>query len=52
MRRVDEMNHRSGIEIALFERKRDANHLESFFYVGMIVHEPSAVISDGMEYIQ
>jgi predicted transcriptional regulator YdeE len=50
--RLDEVENCSGTEIALFESKRDANHLEGHYYVGFIVDETLKKIPVGMDYIE
>ncbi|CAH2716550.1 hypothetical protein BACCIP111895_03737 [Neobacillus rhizosphaerae] len=50
--RLDEVENHSGTEIALFEPKRDANHLEGHYYVGLIVNETLKEIPVGMDYIE
>lgn len=50
--RLDEVENHSGIEIALFEPKRDANHLEGHYYVGVIVNESLKEVPVGMDYIE
>ncbi|WP_335422172.1 GyrI-like domain-containing protein [Bacillus sp. JJ1566] len=52
MNRIDEIEYCSGTEIALFEPKRDADHLEGYYYVGLIVNEPLTEVPSGMEYIE
>lgn len=42
LNRLDEIDKHSGTEIALFEPKRDAGHLEGYYYVGVMVNEPTA----------
>ncbi|GHH98850.1 hypothetical protein AM1BK_23930 [Neobacillus kokaensis] len=50
--RLDEIENHSGTEIALFEPKRDANHLEGHYYVGVIVNETLKEVPVGMDYIE
>ncbi|ATP40148.1 AraC family transcriptional regulator [Solibacillus sp. R5-41] len=50
--RLDKIENHSGIEIALFEPKRDANHLEGHYYVGVIVNESIKEVPVGMDYIE
>jgi predicted transcriptional regulator YdeE len=50
--RLDEIENNSGKEIALFEPKRDATHLEGDFYVGIIVNEKITEVPVGMEFIE
>ncbi|WP_342433500.1 effector binding domain-containing protein [Neobacillus sp. FSL H8-0543] len=50
--RIDEVENHSGIEVALFEPKRDTNHLDGHYYVGIIVNETLKEIPVGMDYIE
>jgi predicted transcriptional regulator YdeE len=50
--RLDEIENHSGKEIALFEPKRDANHLDGDYYVGIIVNETIKEVPIGMEFIE
>jgi predicted transcriptional regulator YdeE len=50
--RLDEIENHSGKEIALFEPKRDANHLDGDYYVGVIVNESINEVPVGMEFIE
>lgn len=51
--RVDEVvGSHSGTEIALFEPKKDANHLEGHYYVGLMVNEALREVPVGMDYIE
>lgn len=50
--RLDEVENHSGIEVALFEPKMDANHLEGHYYVGVIVNETLKEVPVGMDYIE
>lgn len=50
--RVDEIENHSGTEIAIFEPKKDANHLEGNYYVGLIVNETLKEAPVGMDYIE
>ncbi|WP_045518986.1 GyrI-like domain-containing protein [Neobacillus niacini] len=50
--RLDEIENHSGTEIALFEPKRDDDHLEGYYYVGVSVNEPLKRVPVGMEYIE
>ncbi|MFC0189575.1 GyrI-like domain-containing protein [Fictibacillus aquaticus] len=50
--RKDEIENRSDTEIALFEPKRDANHMEGHFYVGLMVNETLNTVPEGMDYIE
>jgi predicted transcriptional regulator YdeE len=51
LNRLDEIDKHSGTEIALFEPKRDADHLEGYYYVGVLVNELNKV-PVGMDYIE
>lgn len=50
--RANEIQNRSETEIALFEPKKDENHLEGRYYVGLIVKESLNEVPSGMEYIE
>ncbi|MFZ7945941.1 MULTISPECIES: GyrI-like domain-containing protein [Bacillaceae] len=50
--RLDEIENCAGTEVALFEPKRDANHLEGHYYVGLLVKEALIEVPAGMEYIE
>jgi predicted transcriptional regulator YdeE len=50
--RLDEVENHAGTEIALFEPKRDANHLEGHYYVGLIVNKTLNDVPFGMDYIE
>lgn len=50
--RIDEVKNHSGTEIALFEPKKDGNHLKGHYYVGIIVNETLKQVPDGMDYIE
>jgi predicted transcriptional regulator YdeE len=52
LNRLDEIDKHSGTEIALFETKRDAGHLEGYYYVGVLVNEPLNKVPVGMDYIE
>ncbi|MBM7692182.1 putative transcriptional regulator YdeE [Peribacillus deserti] len=50
--RSGEIKNRSQTEIALFEPKRDDNHLEGQYYVGLIVNDIVREVPSGMNYIE
>lgn len=50
--RIDEIENSTGIEIAIFEPKKDENQLEGNFYVGMVVNQTLTEIPTGMDYIE
>ena len=50
--RVDEVENNSGTEIALFEPKKDVNHLEGHYYVGVLVNENLKEVPVGMNYFE
>jgi predicted transcriptional regulator YdeE len=52
LKRLDEIENCSGTEIALFEPKRDANHLAGTYYVGLSVNEPLTETPIGMDYME
>ncbi|MFC4408989.1 effector binding domain-containing protein [Chungangia koreensis] len=51
MRREEFLNA-ADTEIALYEPKKDAGHIEGQFFVGLIVNETPEVIPSQMEYIE
>jgi predicted transcriptional regulator YdeE len=52
LNRLDEIEMSSVSEIALFEPKRDVNHLEGNYLVGVVLKEPLTEVPNGMEYIE
>jgi predicted transcriptional regulator YdeE len=52
LNRLDEIEMNSVREIALFEPKRDVNHLEGNYLVGVVLEEPLTEVPIGMEYIE
>lgn len=52
LRRANEIKNSSETEIALYEPKRNDNHLEGQYYVGLIVNETLNEVPTGMEYIE
>lgn len=50
--RRDEIDNGTGTEIALFEPKKDTNHLEGHYYVGMTVNEKQKELPAGMSFIE
>jgi predicted transcriptional regulator YdeE len=50
--RSSEIQNCSHTEIALFEPKRDAYHLEGQYYVGLIVNDTLNEVPSGMDYIE
>jgi hypothetical protein len=50
--RIAEIKNKSGTEITIYEAKKDENHLEGNYYVGMIVNQAQTEIPIGMEYIE
>ncbi|WHX98096.1 GyrI-like domain-containing protein [Neobacillus sp. DY30] len=52
LNRLDEIEISSGTEIALFEPKKDENHQEGNFIVGLTVKDPLAELPMGMNYIE
>ncbi|WP_419887550.1 GyrI-like domain-containing protein [Neobacillus niacini] len=52
LNRLDELEIRSITEIALFEPKKDENHLEGSYVVGVIVQEPLTDVPIGMVYTE
>lgn len=52
LKRASEIENSSGTEIAIFEPKKDENHLEGSYYVGMIVNQAPTELPMGMDYIE
>lgn len=52
LERLHEIEVEPGTEIALYESKRDSNHLKGIYYVGIMVDESLTKVPVGMEYIQ
>jgi predicted transcriptional regulator YdeE len=52
LERVDELQAVTGPEVAVYEPKRDSDHAEGIYYVGVIVNEPLNNVPDGMTYIE
>ncbi|MGG4490402.1 GyrI-like domain-containing protein [Metabacillus idriensis] len=50
--RADEIENRSGTEIALFEPKRDVTHLRGHFYAGLSVNDSLEAVPNGMDYLE
>lgn len=50
--RSNEIQNHSGIEIALFEPKRDSNHIVGDYYVGLIVNDTFNEVPLGMDFIE
>jgi predicted transcriptional regulator YdeE len=50
--RTREIENHTNVEIALFEPKRDENHLEGDYYVGIVVHDKPRHIPKSMEYME
>lgn len=50
--RVNEITNHSETEIALYEPKRSAEHINGQYYVGLIVDEILLEVPVGMEYIE
>ena len=50
--RSSEIQKHTGTEIALFEPKRDVNHLEGSYFVGLIVNDSLPEVPSGMKYIE
>lgn len=51
LKRIGEVNKHTGTEIALYEPKKQADHHEGYFYVGVIVNEPLTEVPDKMHFI-
>lgn len=52
LNRLDEVEMNSVTEIALFEPKKDVNHLEGNYLVGVVLEEPLTIVPIGMDYIE
>lgn len=52
LERLHEIEAVPGPEIALYEPKRDTDHLEGIYYVGIMVDESLTNVPVGMEYIE
>ncbi|WP_201712828.1 AraC family transcriptional regulator [Rossellomorea arthrocnemi] len=52
LERLHEVEIIPGTEIALYEPKKDTDHLEGTFFVGTIVGESLSHIPDGVEFIE
>jgi predicted transcriptional regulator YdeE len=52
LKRLDEIDNCSVTEIALFEPKKDQNHLEGNYLVGVTIKEPLTEVPIGMDYIE
>jgi predicted transcriptional regulator YdeE len=52
LKRADEIQNRTNIEIALFEPKRNRDHLVGNYFVGLIVSSKVNEVPSGMEYIE
>jgi predicted transcriptional regulator YdeE len=52
LNRLDEIEVNSVTEIALFEPKRDENHLDGNYLVGLELKEPLTEVPIGMDYIE
>jgi predicted transcriptional regulator YdeE len=52
LKRLDEIDNCSVTEIALFEPKKDQNHLEGNYLVGVMIKEPLTEVPIGMDYIE
>lgn len=50
--RANEIDNSSETEISLFEPKKDDNHQEGHYYVGLIVNKNIEKVPPGMEYIE
>ncbi|SOC43888.1 GyrI-like domain-containing protein [Ureibacillus acetophenoni] len=50
--RLTEVESHTGIEIGIFEPKRDEDHLEGSYFVGVIVNEAPTAVPAGLEFIE
>jgi predicted transcriptional regulator YdeE len=52
LKRANEIQNRTDIEIALYEPKRNIEHIVGNYYVGLIVSDKVNKAPSGMEYIE
>ncbi|PFA63044.1 AraC family transcriptional regulator [Bacillus sp. AFS015802] len=52
LEKLHEVNAVTGPEIALYEPKRDENHLKGIYYVGITVEEPLTDLPEEMTYLE
>ncbi|RSD28775.1 GyrI-like domain-containing protein [Mesobacillus subterraneus] len=52
LQRADEIENSTGIEVTVYEPKRDETHKEGTFYVGILVNERVASPPEGMEFLE
>jgi predicted transcriptional regulator YdeE len=52
LKRANEIQNRTDIEIALYEPKRNMEHIVGNYYVGLIVSDKVNKAPSGMEYIE
>jgi predicted transcriptional regulator YdeE len=52
LKRANEIQNRTDIEIALYEPKRNIEHIVGNYYVGLIVTDKVSKAPSGMEYIE
>lgn len=50
--RANEIPSRTEIEIAFYEPKKDENHLEGHYYIGLIVNNFINEVPAGMDYME
>ncbi|UXH46277.1 GyrI-like domain-containing protein [Rossellomorea vietnamensis] len=52
LRRLHEVKGETGPEIALYEPKRDQEHVNGIYYVGVTLDEPLTNVPEGMSYME
>lgn len=52
LKRADEIENHTETEISLYEPKRNKEHMEGIYYVGLMIEGTLNEIPPGMEYIQ
>ena len=50
--RSNEIANHLGIEVALFEPKRESAHLVGEYIVGLLVNDALSAVPDGMEFVE
>lgn len=52
LNRSQEIKNHTGVEMALFEPKRDKNHRVGEYYVGLMVDQASSDVPQGMAFME
>ncbi|WP_430787545.1 GyrI-like domain-containing protein [Virgibacillus flavescens] len=52
MEEATRIQNHTGIEVSLFEPKKDETHVEGIYYVGVLVSEPVEIAPEHMEYLE